>query len=172
MVGCRAVPDGYGFYVTLSLGELTLVDALQVCIDLPDDELAQIEAFTSQRPSPDSLAVQCYSRPGPSWSIRADHGAVCVCGLLPIRPGVYQTWCLVTQRGWREHGREITAILHNIVKGALATEARRIECTVLETREKARKWYARVGLVIESTMPGFGANGEAACLYVARRGID
>lgn len=91
-------------------------------------------------------------------------------GFLPQRPGVFRTWFMAPEWAWKEHGRELTDVCRELIarlfRGKLA---HRVETVTLADRAEARAWYERIGLAYESTLRGYGANGEDAVMYVALR---
>lgn len=92
------------------------------------------------------------------------------CGFIQQRPGVYRTWAVVPDSSWVSHGQEITRTFAQLIYGMLDDKlAHRIETVTLAKLEKVQAWYPRLGLRYESTLRGYGANGEDAVMYVAVR---
>lgn len=158
--------------MTLLKRDCNLGDMLIVSAYLPEDERAQISAFTGAPYEIDANAVRAWRLPGPKWAVATDaepNRALVVGGFIPQRPGVYQTWFLATPEAWQPGiGKELTEIVAAAIKTQLSS-AHRIETLCLASRERTRRWYERIGLHFETLLHGFGANGEDAALHVALR---
>lgn len=156
-----------------TITDMTLVDAIVVGRALPRDEIEQIEAFSDETFSVESLAVQLFSAPGPKWTLRVEETGepMVVAGLIPVGPNVWRTWFLANQRAWDEYGREVTVQTAKTLKKLLENvDQVRVETLCLATRKRAQEWYKAIGLTYESTLHGYGVNGEAAVMYVKMKG--
>lgn len=104
------------------------------------------------------------------YTFWAGDRAIAAGGFLPQRPGVFRTWFMAPQWAWDEHGRDLTEACQTAMDQMFnAKLAHRIETVTLVDRTEARAWYERIGLTFESTLRGYGANGEDAVMYVAVR---
>ena len=152
--------------------DLKLADILVVCRALPEDEIQQINAF-SDGFDPDQMSVSMFNAPGPKWAIRIKETGepLVVGGLVPLGPCVWRTWFLANQRAWDEYGKEVTIHTARTRKELLkGVDHARIETLCLATRKKACQWYEACGMKYESTMHGYGINGEAAVMYTSTKG--
>lgn len=141
--------------------------------ELPEDERKLCRAVTGVDYDPQEFMVTLAEAVGDApyqhlfWS---GDKAVAVGGFLQQRPGVFRTWFSAPAWAWEQHGRELTEACRTLVGRMLETGlAHRIETVTLADREKARAWYERIGLIFESTLRGYGVNGEDAVMYVAVR---
>jgi hypothetical protein len=159
----------------LHLRAPNLLDILAVCLSLPEDERIDYKAFTGRDYDPDEVAAEAWLYNGPKWAIsdeNDDRKALVVCGYIPQRPGVYQSWYYAMPEAWKPHGKEVTDLTRAIIGGMLERDAHRLETLCLNHRAKALRWYGLLGLQYESTLCKFGANGEDAAMYVALRRAD
>lgn len=155
----------------ITLREPTLLDVLGVCLALPEDERAAYKALTGQEYDPDAVAADLWAMPGLRWCMADECGLpVVVCGYARMHPGTFRSWYCATSEAWERHGAEVTSLTREIICGVLAEPGvNRLETIALASRSRARRWYDRIGLTFESTLQGFGAEGEAAVMYVATR---
>lgn len=154
--------------MTLHLRPLTLLDLIGVCCELPADELAQDIAFRGAPEGVEDRASRLFRAPGPKWTIAPAGGRAVACGgLIPLRPGVAETWFLATPDAWVPG---ITELVESVKCDALLHEYHRIETYCLASRLHAQKWYTRMGLHKEATLQKFCADGQDAVLFVAIRG--
>ena len=153
--------------------DVTLVDLLVVCQGLPQDEIDQIEAFTGNAYDPEQIAVQTYSSNGIKWTCRIKETAepIVVAGFFQVGVSTWRSFMLASDLAWDEYGMEVTLHSRAAVKNLIRGEQHiRLETICLAGRDKALEWYPKIGLEYESTMPGYGVNGESAVLYTATQG--
>jgi hypothetical protein len=150
---------------------ITLGDIITICTDLRDEEWDQIEKFGLKR-NVDALILSVANMPGKSWVLREEgHGrAYVIGGVVPVRPGVVSSWCLVSNWGWNERASAVTAFVADAVAETLESGVHRIETLSLATREAAHRWYTKVGLHFESTLKHACVDGSDAVMYVATKG--
>jgi hypothetical protein len=149
--------------------ETNLIDLLVVCKSLPEDEIEQIEAFTGEEFDVESIAVSTYNMPGPRWTCRiAETGEpLAIAGYIQVGASIWRSYMLANERAWKEFGGEVTHHVKEVIENlARGQEHIRLETIALESRERARRWYDRVGLEYESTLRSYGAGGEDAVMYV------
>lgn len=142
-----------------------LLDYIKVCIKMPDDERAQLEAFTGEAYDIDRAAVGNWSVPGPKFVIKVNDDPIAVGGFVPQRPGVYRDFMLTTPEAWTEHWYAVTRICRRVMDAMLITHAHRLECVSLASREKAFKWYKVLGYHQEGVRYGYCANGADAMAF-------
>lgn len=150
-----------------------LVDFLVVGRALPQDEIDQIEAFSDGEYDVQKLALQLMASDDPKWTIRVKESGepLVVGGLLQVGASIWRTWFLANQRAWDEYGREVTVHTAKTRKELLKGQQHmRIETVCLASRKDAQEWYKAVGMEYESTMRGYGVNGENAVMYVSIQG--
>ena len=149
----------------MKLRDLNLGDIMTVCCDLRSDDWDQVEKFVGKR-DVDTLINQCFNFAGPKWAFVNEHDiAVVVGGFIPIRAGVYQTWFLVSKRGW-SYSEAVTAMAAERLDFMMKNGAHRLETLCLASRKKALTWYGMIGLEFEATLKQFCVDGSDAVLYV------
>ena len=150
---------------------VSLINLLQVCLDLPADEREQFEAMTNSPYSGEQLAAGLATMSGPKYVILdQDENALAVCGATQERHGVWRVWFLAREEAWLV-AEEVTSIAVGLIQMMFHDyEAHRLEVVCLAKRSRARRWYERhLGLKCEGVMQKFCANGENAALYSAVR---
>lgn len=151
------------------LTEVTLVDLLTVCMDLPEDEIEQIEAFTGHSFDPEEVAADIYVSGGMKWTCRVEETSepLVVAGYSRVGAGVWRSFMLANEHAWAEFGGEVTHhvidVMERVTQGK---EHIRLETICLATRKLAQRWYKRIGLERESEMRSYGVKGEDAVMYV------
>lgn len=149
-----------------------LVDFIQVCRQLPTDEIEQFEAFTGEPFNPDLVAAAYALRPGPAWVLTADNEPIVIAGFDMLRPGVWQDWMFSTPVAWEKHWRTVTKYCRKTMDAMLQSGAHRLQCVSLASRIHAHRWYRPLGLVLEGTLHGYGVNGEDAFMFARLRDPD
>lgn len=144
----------------------TLIDLLDVCHRLPEDEREQIEAFSGEKYDAQRYAAAYHLRPGPKWLLHDGERTVAVAGFDMVRPGVWQDWMFSTPEAWSSaNWRSTTKYVRRVMDAMLKTEAHRLQCVSLASRIQAHRWYRTLGLVYESTLEAYGAGGENALMF-------
>ena len=145
-----------------------LLDFIKVCLNMPQDEREQLEAFTREKYDIDSAAIGNFTVAGPKWVIKADDEPICIGGFVPQRPGVYRDFMLTTPEAWK-HWFAVTRIARRVMDGMLANGAHRLECVTPATRlayqPKIEKWYAALGYTREAPLWRYCANGSDAVIF-------
>ncbi len=147
-----------------------LLDFIRVCIRMPEDERAQLEAFTGEKYDVDGAAVGNYSVPGPKWVLKDGDEPLCIGGFVPQRPGVYRDFMLTTPEAWEKHWFPITRIARRSMNAMFQSgTAHRLECVTPAARIAARpevlRWYSVLGYNREATLSGYCANGADAIIF-------
>lgn len=150
----------------------SLADFMLVCHNLPEDEIEQAEAFTGRPFNPEEAASAYYLRPCPKWVITAPDGPIVIAGFDMMRPGVWQDWLFSTPVAWTTHWRSVTKLCRRAMDGMLLSDAHRLQCISLASRIHAHRWYRPLGLQLEGTLHGYGANGEDALMFARLRSPD
>lgn len=146
-----------------------LLTILHCARNLKADEIRQVEAWAGGKYDPDATAAMCFQAPWAKWAVWGDDKPVCVGGFQLLRPGVWTVWMLSTPEAWGKHRFAVTRSAKAVLDGLIQTGAHRVECTSLADRTEAHKWYTRcLGFRFESTMLGWGSNGEDAMLFARR----
>ena len=96
-----------------------LLDFIKVCLNMPQDEREQLEAFTGEKYDVDAAAIGNFTVPGPKWVIKADEDVLCIGGFVPQRPGVYRDFMLTTPAAWETHWFAITRIARRAMDAML-----------------------------------------------------
>ncbi len=152
---------------------LNIVDLLTICRKLPQSERNLYYCMTGRAFEPDLVAIDTFRSAAVGWILEDPVKPVAAGGFFTVRPHVLSSWFYATDAAWAEHGREITGVVREKVKWALAPGyAHRIETVTLADRSRARNWYPKIGLQLESTLRGYGIHGEDAVQYVALRGAE
>jgi hypothetical protein len=143
-----------------------MIDFLQVCSKMPQDERDQLEAFTGEPYNVDSAAIGNFMVPGPKWVIKSNDEAIAIGGFVPQRPGVWRDFMLTTPDAWDKHWFAVTRIARRSMDAMfLSKQAHRLECVSHGVREKAFRWYKVLGYNREATLSGYCANGADAILF-------
>ena len=145
-----------------------LLDFIKACLNMPQDERDQLEAFTGETYNIDSAAIGNFVVPGPKWVIKADDEPICIGGFVPQRPGVYRDFMLTTPQAW-DHWFIVTRTARRAMDGMLANGAHRLECVVPSARLAARpeieKWYNVLNYKKEAPLWRYCANGADAVIF-------
>ncbi len=152
--------------------ECNLGDIMYASCDLREDDWDQIVKLGSPRDI-DMLVSRCYGLPGPKWAMTAESApneALVVCGFVPLRDGVYSTWFMATSKAWSEYAEAVTTLAAERLRWALDSGAHRLETLCLSSRERAHRWYTKIGLRHESTLKGYCVDGSDAVMYVRLKG--
>lgn len=161
----------------LTFNDPLLLDVLKICDRMPDDERAQLEAFTGQKFDVDSAAIGNFTVPGPKWVVKEGteeefHRGVAqplmVGGFVQQRPGVWRDFLLSTPEAWdKKHFFQMTRICRKAMDTMLYSgHAHRLECIVPAARVQSRpelvRWYKLLGYNEEGPRYGYCANGADA----------
>lgn len=150
----------------------TLLDLAHICHHLRGDNIDEYVATSfADRFDPDALALSCANRDGPKFVYRDETGRpVCAAGLESVGPGVMQAW-MICAEGWERHWVPITRHVRFVFSTLLESGAiHRIEHRCLAHREKARAWYARLGLIYEGIARASGKHGQDMAVYARVKG--
>jgi len=147
-----------------------LLDFIKVCANMPNDEQAQLEAFTGEKYDIDRAAIGNFSVAGPKWVMKADDVPICIAGFVPQRPGVYRDFMLTTAVVWDAHWFTLTRTTRRLMDFMLKSKtAHRLECVVpaarLAERPEIERWYEAIGYNREGTLYGYCANGGDAVIF-------
>lgn len=153
--------------MTLHTTDINEFEAVFAIADkLPQDERDLFKITTGFEFDSKDFLVALAEMPGDHKLIWAGDKPIAVGGFIPQRPGVVRTWFMATEESWKDYGRELTDLCCELMEDQLA---HRIETVTLADRAEVRAWYERIGLTYESTLRGYGCNGEDAVMYVAVR---
>lgn len=149
--------------------QLTLSNLLPLAIELPEIERRVYETITGTLFNPEDFSAGMTLARGMHHEIRRPDGfAVAAGGFLPLREGVYRTWFCAPEWAWKAHGAEITRISAQAIRALLdGNLAHRIETVTLASETRTRQWYEKIGLTYESTLRGYGSQGEDLVMHVA-----
>ncbi len=148
-----------------------LGDFLQICIRMPADERAQVEAFVGQKYDIDAVAVGNYMVQGPKWVIKDGDIPLVVGGFKQQRPGVWRDYMLTTPEAWeKQYWFAITRTCRRAMDGMFASkQAHRLECIAPAARMKQHPklwaWYELMGYREEGLRQGYCADGGAAVAF-------
>lgn len=149
-----------------------LLDYVKICILMPADERAQIEAFVGQKYDIDSVAVGNFMVPGPKWVIKdGNDNPLAVGGFKQQRPGVWRDYMLTTPEAWeRKYWFTVTRTCKRVMDGMFTSkQAHRLECVApaarLKKRPELEKWYKFLGYCNEGLRHGYCADGSDAVAF-------
>ena len=148
----------------------TLLDFINVCIRLPQDERDQLEAFTGEPYSIDGAAIGNFTVPGPKWVAKDNDDVIAIGGFVPLRPGVWQDFMLNTPDGFAKHWFQLTRASRRCMNAMFQSkQAHRVECIVparrVALRPELERWYKVLGYNREATLYGYCANGADAIIF-------
>lgn len=147
-----------------------LLDFIKVCLNMPQDEREQLEAFTGETYDIDRAAIGNFTVPGPKWVIKSDEEPICIGGFVPQRPGVYRDFMLTTAAAWEVHWFAVTRIARRAMDSMISSGmAHRLECIApmqrLADRPKIEAWYQTIGYTREAPLWKYCANGSDAVIF-------
>jgi len=147
-----------------------LTDFIQLCVAMPADERAQIEAISGQPYSVDGAVIGNATVAGPKWVIKDDETPIIIGGFVPQRPGVWRDFLLTTPVAFEKHWFPVTRICRRIMDGMFSSgAAHRLECIVpaprLASRPELERWYKVLGYNKEGLRYGYYANGSDAVAF-------
>lgn len=143
-----------------------LIDLLNVCHRIPDDEKEQYEAFCGEKYDPNTFAARLSLAAGPSWVLCDGDSPIAVAGFSMERPGVWQDWMVSTPEAWSPaNWRGTTRYVRNVMGGMLKSEAHRLQCISLRSRIRAHEWYRLLGLRQEGILEAYGVDGQDALMF-------
>jgi hypothetical protein len=134
-----------------------------VCDHMRADEVDQYRAVSGAVDyRPDDAAAVFIAMPGHKFTVIGADGLPAACGgYQEVMPGVWQSWMVGTEPGWKTNWRAITKACRWVMEGLFAMDARRLQTNSLASRTQAIEWYERgLGLVREGTWREFGAQGQ------------
>lgn len=133
------------------------------------DEIAQYEAFNGPWDAQD-VAADLFRRPGLRFCLIDDDSMpIVIAGYDPVRDGVWESWMIGSADAWQKYGKTITRETRKIMHALLASDAHRLQLTVLASRLAARSWYERALGMTGVPLPSYGRGGEDAVLYSLTR---
>lgn len=140
---------------------------MYLCANSRQDEREQFAALTFTEYDPEVAAVGFWS--AGKWALACLHPdgtPAAAGGYEQVQPGVWQSWMVGTDRGWKEMSRDIHRttryLTEQLVNSGLC---RRLQTNALASRVEAHAWYERLGLIPEGIMRGFGAGGEDVAMF-------
>jgi hypothetical protein len=148
-----------------------LLDYLKVCINMPQDQRSQVEAFAGQKFDIDAVAVGNYMVQGPKWVIKDGNNPIVVGGFKQQRPGVWRDYMLTTVEAWEQkYWFTVSRVCRRAMDFMFSSGmAHRLECIAptdrLEANPKIVKWYGLLGYRFESIRYGYCANGADATAF-------
>jgi hypothetical protein len=147
-----------------------LLDFIKVCINMPQDERDQLEAFTGEKYDIDRAAIGNFTVPGPKWVIKADDEPICIGGFVQTRPGVWRDFMLTTAPAWEKHWFPVTRVCRRAMDAMFTSgQAHRLECITpaqrLSARPKIEEWYRILGYKNENVLHAYCANRYDAVMF-------
>lgn len=144
----------------------TLVDILQVCVNMQPSEREQFEASYGEPYDPYRFSAEVALMVGPKWLMCVGDEPIVVGGYQRLRPGVFQDWMVSTPKAWeRPIWFGVTRHARRIMDAMLENGAHRLQCISLASRIEAHKWYSVLGFDSGVPLRGYGANGEDMLMF-------
>lgn len=155
-----------------SRGYLAALEHL--CHEMREDEIVQHMALAGgdrsvEEYNPKIAALGFANIQGAAFFYLGRDGMPCAAGgygMDPYMPGVWQSWMVGTEKGWKEHWRDLTKGTRWLMSELLTGGARRLETTVIASRKEAQDWYTDfLGMKYEGVRRSYCASGEDVLLY-------
>jgi hypothetical protein len=151
----------------------TLHNLLSVCRGLPDDERDLWLRMSGVPYVAEDVAMSVLRAPGFHFIVHNGDQPIAAAGFNKRRPGVFRTWMCATPLAWEPYGHDVTRIVRCAIRDIISEGvAHRVETITLADRQRARDWYPKIGLQLETTHRKYGINGEDAVVYVALSGSE
>lgn len=138
-----------------------------LCARARPDEVEQYRELTFREYDPDEAAVGFWR--GGKWALALalpTGEPAAAGGFEEVQPGVWQSWMVGTEKGWREGWIDIHRgtrfLIEKLVDSGLA---HRLQTTALLKRSDACRWYERLGMEFEGVMRGYSATGLDVAMY-------
>jgi hypothetical protein len=148
----------------------TLVDLIDVCRRMPEDEQEQYGAFFGEQYDPDKFAARLSLSAGPSWLLCDGEQPIAAAGFELIRRGVWQDWMVSTPEAWSAaNWRGTTRYVRKVMGAMLEADAHRLQCVSLRSRIRAHEWYRVLGLRQEGVLEAYGVDGQDALMFARLR---
>lgn len=148
----------------MTLRQLTLSDALYVAENMREEDADCLVAVLGSCHA-ESFAHNRWSTPGAAWSLHQDGRPVAAFGLTQATEWSTNAWLIttpeITPQSWRKLLRHARTVRIN----ALASGLSRIECSVLATWPKARRFAEQLGFELEGVRRAAGRDGEDVLLF-------
>lgn len=141
-----------------------------VCEHIREDEIEQFKVMRGlDEFNPDLAAARFYNPEMPQFTvIGINRMPAVVGGYSFVAPGVWESWMVGTEQGWRENWRTITKATLKMIGQMFESGARRLETVCLENRVKANEWHERsLHLKREGIKYNYGQNGENVVMFAA-----
>jgi hypothetical protein len=142
---------------------LTYDDALYVATNMRDWDKREIYA-TRWNNDPADVAGDCCMAGAFGW-VAYDDEPIAVLGAVPLHPGVWGVYMFATDN-FAKIAISLTKYVRRVMMPSLtATGAHRAECKSIEGHDTAQRWLEFLGANRESTLSGYGREGEDFHLY-------
>lgn len=146
----------------------------ELCQNMRPDEIEQHMAIAGADKSvedynPRVAALGFVNIDGVGFFLLDRHDMPCAAGGYGIdqyMPGVWQSWMVGTEQGWKDNWRDITKATRWIMSELMTGGARRLETSVTASRTHAQDWYTKfLGMTFEGVRRSYCASGEDVLLY-------
>lgn len=150
----------------MRLDELTASAVYHVAKNMRDEDALEIYA-TRFVDDPEELMHDTLACPAFSWVAWLDE-PIAVVGAVPMHPTVWNVYAYATPR-FSEIAYPLTKFIkRGMIPRLAATGVRRAQCLSLASHFTAHKWLENLGATRESTLEGFGREGEDFYMYFWR----
>lgn len=148
----------------MTFRQLTLADALVVALGMRQEDRACLAALLGTC-NPETFAHNRWTSAGAAWSLWQADRPVAILGLAQHTEWAATAWLIttptITPQSWRKLLRHARKVRVN----ALASGLSRIECSVLATWPKARRFAEQLGFELEGVRRAAGRDGEDVLLF-------
>lgn len=155
--------------MSVTLRELTLADAVNVCSGMRDEDRRCMLAMRGDI-TDEEFAASMWQSYGPAWSVLDAGRVVAICGMFLPNDWTGVLWLVgtpgMTSESWRKllrHGRTVIA---SATEPGGEHYRHRIEAHALVGWGGAQRFAERLGLQIEATRYRAGRHGESVNVWV------
>jgi hypothetical protein len=144
-------------------------DALiHICANMREWDRREIYA-TRWNDDPAALADECLSAGDFAYIFGTDE-PIGIIGAVPLWPGVWSVFLFGTDNV-KHVGLPLTKWVKRVMMPTLIEDmgCHRAECRSIEGHTDAQSWLEHLGVRRESSLPGYGRNGEDFWVYAWRR---
>lgn len=147
----------------MRLERLNYNDLYTVAENMREWDKREIYA-TRWNDDPSELANDAMSSYEFGWLAFLEERPIAAIGAMPIHPKVWGVWMFATDE-FPKIGLGLSRFVVRRIKPALQEVAHRAECKSMEGHVEAQKWLEFIGFRRESTLPGYGREGESFHVY-------
>ena len=148
----------------MTFRQLTLADCLAVAENMREADTACLTALLGAC-QPETFAHNRWTANGAAWTLWQAGRPVAAFGLAEPNDWSAVAWLVATPEMTRESWRKLLRHARKVRDNALATRLSRIECSVLDTWPRARRFAEQLGFELEGVRRAAGRDGEDVLLF-------